>query len=284
LLRVLLFALSLLAATQSALGGTGTAVFTSTCSFSHMANDDPIVWPGRPGYSHNHTFVGNVSTNAFSTVRRLRAAGASCSPSADSAAYWAPTLYADGHPVVPSSVTAYYRRLTAAPVRPFPPGLRMVAGDARATAPQSTRVTFWTCALVKTTFYAPNGRAPVLSRDFGAASSSIPDCTAHPPSLLALQVNFPECWDGKRLDSHNHRSHMSYASAGACPPSHPVALPALSLVYHYPANLLAHAAELILSSGGQYSGHADFINSWDERVLRTLVATCLNAGAYCAGG
>jgi hypothetical protein len=100
---------------------------------------------------------------------------------------------------------------------------------------------------------------------------------------LELHVNFPECWDGKHLDSPNHRSHMAYAVAGACPAGYPVAVPAITLVYRYSATLVGRARTVILSSGGQYSGHADFINSWDEQALSDLVRTCLNAYAYCGG-
>jgi hypothetical protein len=28
--------------------------FISACSFSHRAPDDPIVFPGKPGLSHDH--------------------------------------------------------------------------------------------------------------------------------------------------------------------------------------------------------------------------------------
>ncbi|WP_309624448.1 DUF1996 domain-containing protein [Methylibium sp.] len=38
-------------------------------------------------------------------------------------------------------------------------------------------------------------------------------------------VFFPQCWDGKNLDSPDHKSHMAYPSDGGCPRSHPVALP-----------------------------------------------------------
>ena len=47
--------------------------FVSSCGFSHRGPDDPIVYPGQPGRSHDHSFVGNVSTNAFSTLGSLRA-------------------------------------------------------------------------------------------------------------------------------------------------------------------------------------------------------------------
>ena len=40
--------------------------FVSSCTFSHRAPDDPIVFFGQAGASHDHSFVGNTGTNAFS--------------------------------------------------------------------------------------------------------------------------------------------------------------------------------------------------------------------------
>src|ERR1700750_1200182 len=48
--------------------------FVGSCTFSHMAMDDPIVYPRQPGASHDHSFVGNTTTNCFSTLRTLPAA------------------------------------------------------------------------------------------------------------------------------------------------------------------------------------------------------------------
>jgi len=75
--------------------------FFSNCRFSHAASDDPIVYPGQPGPSHPHTFFGNTSTDAFSTLTSLRAASTTCRPGGDTAAYWIPTLYRNGREVRP---------------------------------------------------------------------------------------------------------------------------------------------------------------------------------------
>ena len=40
----------------------------------------------------------------------------------------------------------------------------------------------------------------------------------------------------------------------------------------------------MLSSGGVYSGHADFINAWDQARLAGLVTDCLNELRFCGGG
>src|SRR5215218_9263245 len=53
----------------------GPGYFAVVCGFSHRNQDDPIVFPRRRGRSHDHTYFGNTSTNAFSTTASLRSAG-----------------------------------------------------------------------------------------------------------------------------------------------------------------------------------------------------------------
>jgi hypothetical protein len=263
-------------ALAAAAAGSGSArpslFFISSCSISHEAPDDPIVFPGQPHRSHDHTFAGNVSTNAFSTDASLRRAGTSCSRPGDTAAYWAPTLYVNGDPVVPDEATIYYRRLTTAPVQAFPQGLRMIAGNSHAVLPQSQRITYWACSVLKESFYGP--------RQSSTYSSGIPACSRY--ANLELEVNFPNCWNGKTLDSANHKSHMAYSVAGRCPASHPVPVPSLTLIYTYPPGI--PNANAFLASGGQYSGHADFINTWKQPALDSLVRDCLDAGRQCSVG
>ena len=239
--------------------------FVSACGFSHRAPDDPIVHPGRPGRSHDHSFVGSRSTNAFSTLASLRSRGTSCMRSADTAAYWMPTLFVDGKAVVPNHAQIYYRRKTIAPVRAFPPGLKMIAGDATARHPQPRRVTFWNCGIA-------GGVQP---------SATVPTCPDSRRRALRLHVSFPSCWDGVGLDSADHQSHVAYATRGRCPRTHPVELPAITLIFRY---AVTGAGEVELASGGQFSAHADFFNAWDEAELERLVDGCLNALRHCARG
>ena len=120
--------------------------FVSGCRFSHRNTDDVIVYPGQPGKSHDHTYLGNDSTNAFSTVGTMLGATTSCRRPGDTAGYWVPTLIAaNGTPVVPRSASVYYRRHTLDALQTFPPGFKMIAGDSKATAAQSLKVTSWNC-------------------------------------------------------------------------------------------------------------------------------------------
>jgi Domain of unknown function (DUF1996) len=240
--------------------------FISVCGFSHMAPDDPIVSPGRHGASHPHTFVGNTSTDASSSLESLRAGRTTCSRPGDKAAYWMPTLFVRAEPVEPLGAVAYYQRRVSAKLKPFPPGLKMIAGDAHAFAPQSILVTYWDC-----------GEATDIPR-----SSQVPQCPEG--STLRLRVNFPDCWNGTSLDSADHHAHMAYSLNGRCPQDHPVAVPAISLIYRYAVPDVSSLADVFLASGGQWTGHADFINAWDQATLAKLVTTCLNRYRHCGAG
>lgn len=239
--------------------------FVGSCAFSHMGTDDPIVYPRQPGVSHSHSFVGNTTTNAFSTPRTLQAGSTTCKRDGERAAYWMPTLLVNGQTVAPRGATIYYRRKTLAAVRPFPAGLKMIAGDRTATSPQGINITYWNCG----------ADSPIRP------TSEVPTCPNTRAQSLRLHVNFPNCWDGRRLDSADHKSHMAYSVRGQCPATHPVAVPAISLIFRYQ---VVGGSGVTLASGGQYSGHADFFNAWRQGTLTSLVNGCLNALRHCAQG
>jgi hypothetical protein len=240
--------------------------FVSGCRFSHRNTDDPIVYPGQPGKSHDHTFIGNDTTNAFSTPASLQGQSSSCRRTGDTAAYWVPTLISSsGQMILPRAATVYYRRHTLAPVQAFPSGFRVVAGNSKATSPQGLKVTYWNCG--------PLAGVP--------PQATIPTCPNAGRMGLALHVAFPDCWDGVNLDSADHVGHLAYSMRGRCPAGHPVAVPAVQVNIRYPS---VGGSGLALASGGQYSGHADFFNAWNQATLESLVTGCLNALRHCQQG
>jgi hypothetical protein len=239
--------------------------FIENCRFSHQAPDDPIVFPGKPGASHQHTFVGNRTTNAFSNFGSLRSGGTTCMRQDDTAAYWVPALYQGTTPVLPQAATIYYRRGTLATVSAFPNNLRMIAGDAKSTNAQDMRVTFWSCGV-----------------DSGVdRSSTVPTCPDQRGSFLRLHIRFPECWDGRQLDSADHKSHMAYATRAGCPSTHPVEVPQITQIYRYATR---GGEGFSLASGGVHSAHADFVNAWKPSALKKLVDDCLNELVHCGRG
>jgi hypothetical protein len=252
------------------------AVFSVKCDITHTAADDPIVFPGQPGRSHLHAFFGNGSVDADTTTRSLVDAASSCHNGmgeVDKAGYWVPGLLDGGRAVrgAPGEhrIDAYYTVLGKnLPVRPMPFGLRMVAGDAKATRPQPIAITSYDCVRF------PNG-GEITDR-----FSVMPTCPAG--SYLSARIMFPSCWDGRNLDSPDHKSHMAYPVRERCPVSHPVSLPVLSFRVRWKNVRGVPSPRLSLASGGQFSMHADFWNAWSPSAMQWLVTNCLNATRNCA--
>jgi hypothetical protein len=243
-------------------GPSEDAKFVTQCDFSHRAPDDPIVKPALPGASHSHDFMGNLSTDAFSTYESLRDAGSTCSTQHDQAGYWVPTLYDGGVAVAPQALTAYYLPGEKNPsyIKPFPAGLEAIAGNSKATTPQSLSVVQWGC----------EGRRDV------ARQSTPPVCPGG--SDLELLITFPDCWDGTNLDSPDHSSHLSYAAGGHCDYAHSTPIPRLLMSVVYP---ITGGSAVTLASGSALTGHADFFNAWDQGELGMLVRRCLNYRNDC---
>jgi hypothetical protein len=148
-------------------------------------------------------------------------------------------------------------------VRSFPQGLRMIAGDAKAQGPQNH--VRWTCGSTN--------------------SKSIPTNCA-PGDTLVMSLDFPQCWDGRNLDSADHKSHMAYPNNG-CPSSHPVPIPVITFQVEFPVPS-AGSAHWRLSSDmydpslpGGYSVHGDWFAAWDQAIVDEFVRNCDNAAVDC---
>jgi hypothetical protein len=234
---------------QRATGFPGGPYFNVVCGFSHRNNDDPIMHPGHPGLSHNHTYTGNRSVDASSTPASLRGGSTTCDLETDASGYWAPTLYVDREAIHPLAGIVYYVRRTAATVSPFPEGLEMIAGNPNARKPQKKTVVSWGCGGI----------------GGGMRYAAVPVCADD--QALELRVQFPSCWSGKSSDSSDHRRHMAYASGGRCPESHPVAVPTMLFILLYPP--VPQRARVV---SGKFGAHADFMNGWNQDSFAGFVA------------
>ena len=248
--------------------------FRTSCAYSHMNNDDAIVFPGQPGRAHLHAYFGNTAADAHSTAESLRNGGNSTCRGgiANRSAYWVPAAIAkDGTPVKPQSSQIYYKTgyagITPAAVKVFPQGLRVIAGDAKASGPVQEHA-YWTCEI------------------YNGQHKSIPDCAAG--QTVVMKVFFPQCWNGKDLDSADHKSHMAYPTNGACPSTHPVAIPEVSFNVYYDVPPGTRSSEWRLSSDmydqsspGGYSAHADWFEGWQREIAEAFVKNCDNTSSDC---
>jgi uncharacterized protein DUF1996 len=267
-LAILVLAIAALAPLPPAAGSASTVTgWVVRCGFVRHLKDDPIVYPGQPGKSHLHAFFGNTTTNASSTYSSLQKGATSCELSEDKAAYWIPAVYSGTTLVSPNSGAFYYRNRIFPPsaVRSFPPGLKMIAGNSSASGPQSTRVVYWDC-------------------DGGGSDQNLDHPVNCGTGVVSANILFPECWDGVHTDSSSHKSHMAYAvdpdgdGRATCPTTHAVPVPRLIYSLTFPIH---DGTKLKLSSGPYYTMHADFINSWVQSKLDSLVTQCIKAQIDC---
>ncbi len=152
-------------------------------------------------------------------------------------------------------------------IRNFPAGLRMIAGTSSSTSPQNTGIVWYSC-------------------DDGQTSPSLPNCP--PGSLFIMSVEFPQCWDGRNLDSPDHKSHMAYGAGWpdrGCPASHPVPLAQITQHFRYrvPSTGMSTwrlSSDMYTGPAG-YSGHADWFNGWHAPTFQRMLDNCYRGPYDC---
>jgi hypothetical protein len=280
--------------------------FRFLCMAGQLRFDDPILYPGKPGQSHLHQFFGNTAADANSTYASLRRSGDStCMNRLNRSAYWMPAmLNGRGQVIRPDFVSIYYKRrpntdpecnrVRAACVA-LPRGLRFVFGfdmvhpDAPATGshyyncqgPGATEGHYET--LVEVAKVCPSG------------------------AQLGAIINAPSCWDGKRLDSPDHREHVAYpqwtGGKEHCPFTHPVVIPTFTMgswytvdatldrsgtwdgarpTWHLSSDEMPGANGAMRVPGTTF--HADWFGAWDDATLRQWTENCLDKLLNCHGG
>ena len=281
--------------------------FRFNCGPGQLSYDDPILFPGQPGKSHLHQYYGNVTANAHSTYASLRAAGDStCNwtgqgVAANRSAYWMPAMLdGKGNVVRPDNVAVYYKQrpqsdpTVSDPNNPkylgkavqLPNGLKFIFGwDPTGTNGIRTGGMWFDCA-------GPTAKPG----HYASLTVALQNCPAGQGNKLGAVIQAPDCWDGKNLDSPDHRSHMAYASYGGwgylkCPTTHPYNIPSFQLGAWYVVAAGDDGSKWELSSDhmapGQpkgYTFHADFFMAWDQTAHDVWWANCINKLLSCSGG
>ncbi|KAJ5536109.1 hypothetical protein N7513_009295 [Penicillium frequentans] len=265
-----------------------------------LARLDPIVDPGKIS-SHVHSVHGAGNFGMSSNSETLRESNCtSCAIMQDMSAYWTPALYfmhTNGSAqVVPEvgGMLSYYL-LYGENITAFPDGFRMLAGD-----PFQRNFTWpvpdppkssWSGAQVSQKALRQKALGFNCLNYNTAAEGSLtrhfmPNKTyldAHCTDGLRLELMFPSCWNGKDVDSPDHKSHVAYPDlvmTGTCPKGYETQL--VSLFYETIWNTYAFKdvdGYFALANGDPtgYGYHGDFMYGWEDGILQKAVDTCTSA-------
>jgi hypothetical protein len=174
----------------------------------------------------------------------------------------------DGEIQRPSTVSLTFRGSPVSRVRAMPKFLRVLSGDAKegANGPANARAA-WTCT--------------------GFEDRLIDKYPICPEGSKVERIHdFPSCWDGKNIDSANHRTHIVFPDAnGRCGRGF-VAVPQLrvTLTYDIPHDVQVAGQYKVDSFPEEHhnpvSDHDDFANVMSQRIMWRLV-NCVNSGRTC---
>jgi hypothetical protein len=280
--------------------GPSRGTFVTSCGVNENGlfnSDNVIVAPGvGNGAHHFHDYVGNQSNTAFASDEDLANAATSCVDQGDRSTYYWPVLRLQngaqeqdanspgggvegnaGEIVTPKAVTLTFVGNPRSEVTAMPRLLRIITGDAKAfvNGPANANAS-WSC-----TGYE--------DRQLKDKYPLCPD-----GSDVVRTFRFQSCWDGRNIDSANHRTHVAFATADGICPAGFRAVPQLvqRIVYDVDAPSLADGGRTtplfaVDSFPEQLhkpvTDHGDFINVFDEDLMREMV-DCINSGRTCGAG
>jgi hypothetical protein len=294
--------------------GLDVGAFRFICGPGQLLKDDPIVYPGQPGKSHWHQFFGNMDANASSTRESLRAGHHSTCNKPDVNAvnlsgYWMPAMFDGlGHIVQPNQTGIYYKRWPVSDPHcnsqgGYPTRFN-VEGVACVGVPNALRFIFGYNMI--NPGQAPTGAVQSFCAEqlvnFETLTQAFNRCRAiaastHGRTHLLQRIEAPSCWDGKYLDTPDHRSHVAYPSYGdwgyaRCPSTHPYVFPTFTMTTEYTIlptddTTLWHFSsdEMVAGAAPGTTYHADYFEGWDPTAKDMWTRLgCIDIGLNCNSG
>ncbi|MFF7871275.1 DUF1996 domain-containing protein [Streptomyces qaidamensis] len=281
-------------------GDASRGSFATSCGVNENGlfnSDNIIAAPGvTNGAHHFHDYVGNQANNAFASDQDLANAETSCDDQGDKSSYYWPVVRLQngtqeqdankpgggiegnaGEIVTPKQVTLTFVGNPREKVTAMPRLLRIITGDAKSfvNGPANANAS-WSCT----------GFEDRQLKD------KYPLCPQG--SDVVRTFKFQSCWDGRNIDSANHRTHVAFSdAAGNCPSGfRPIPQLVQRIVYDIDAPSLddgGRTAPLFavdsfpeqLHKPG--TDHGDFINIFDEDLMGEMV-DCINDGRTCGAG
>jgi hypothetical protein len=281
------------------------------CSQLVVERTDPLVNPGQRYTPHLHQIVGgnsfNLTMDPVNYDMAQRSTCTSCSFKQDKSNYWTAVMFfkskngtykrvpqvgnggPQGQLVNNGGLDVYY--IPSGKVTAFKPGFRMIAGNAANDDPKKVA----SGNICHRCWKSTNDNQFV-----GGAPCSGSDTVDIPADVSCKMIRqtiiFPTCWDGKNLDSPDHKTHVAYGQGygatggGGCPSTHPVKLP--QIMYELMWNVSTFADKSLWPTDGSrpfvYSmnlggsaAHGDYVFGWKDNSLQMAMDKNCNLNRDC---
>lgn len=281
-----------------------------------LTYDDPVAFAKINNGAHLHLFFCGVNIDENSTYESVRANPSSnCSNPTyplNPSGYWLPAFLVGNEARRPEYISVYYKGCSALansacaennPQRrgiktDFPHGIVLIGGWDVQKPNGADGIANNADDAPGSSFYCTGGT--------GAHFTNLSDLFASgckAGDLLVWDLIFGDCWDGKRLDSANHRDHLVFGSYGAwgyyrCPTTHPYSIPQPQFKAALTVTADMYAIEngqvvskLYLASDAMKpegkpgtSGHGDWMPAWDPTAQDFFHRGCIDKGLDCVQG
>jgi hypothetical protein len=301
-------------------GANGVTMLRFGCAQVVIDRIDPLVNPGQAPTGHIHQIVGGNAFNVTMPTDDVsdHASCTTCQPKQDFSNYWTANMYFrhknGSYKRVPQGgaalqfndrfstqtnggILVYYVSAQPGKVTAFKPGFRMLSGDLtnRQVIPNMKRQNCFRC------YTGPNfggdTAAPCQGGD-NIDSQTLPQKAC--PGGIRSNIHFPTCWDGKNLDTPNHKDHVAYpvngpatflSLGGNCPATHPVRIPQLMLEVVWDTTKFNDKSQwpegvkqpFVLSTGDPtgLGQHADYVFGWKGNSLQKAMDVSNCFGHTC---
>ncbi|WP_328391369.1 DUF1996 domain-containing protein [Streptomyces sp. NBC_00400] len=265
-------------------GNASTGTFTTECGRNedgHFNSDNVIVTPGvSNGAHHTHDYVGNKATDAFADDNKLAASDTTCNNGDQSTHYWPVLRKLDGAAeqkpgaaqdanvgttLTPATVTLKFRGSQVGQVEAMPRFMKIITGDAKAfTNGTKNANASWSCT----------GFEDRQLKD------KYPLCPQG--SQVVRTFAFQNCWNGRDIDSGNHRDHVAFSDQNGVCPNGFKAIPQLTqrITYDVPQGQSFAVDSFPEQLHKPVTDHGDFINVMPDQLMSKAV-DCINSGRNC---
>ncbi|KAF9270754.1 hypothetical protein L218DRAFT_849364 [Marasmius fiardii PR-910] len=272
------------------------ALLRFPCAQHTVTRADPLISPGEvSAHVHQVQTLYSFDFNMPSGMDLQQSTCSTCAVKENKSNYWSPNLYFQspkngtfkrvaqkpggftGNPN--GGMVVYY--IQVGQVTAFPKGFRMISGDPYLRAYNSS---------------IDDSRS-IMMRCLDTDLTSGPDVYGMPTTKcrggIRSQIDFPTCWDGKNVDTANHKDHVRYAKGASfgnfgqgCPSTHPVQLPLLFFETYWDTTPFdnewteGNGKQPFVWAMGDPTGfgyHADYMMGWPADTLKAAMSQCNDA-------